>query len=318
MSEITATSYLRAPVQRFFFEESNNLHNELISLHNFAQPMATAMWHFRHVINEELQAVPPPSVHQLSLKYNTAPETRGTTNLIYPFCTVSWDDQRRRIAELILVNTIAIFEVWCEELCSKLGADELSIRFQFPTNANRSKGVWSAIDELTATESSPLKGTVYPALLQSKKCSPSHLDNLLKCFRYFKELRNCFMHRGQKCDGKLFGAQSAFLPIANDSALGMEFTPEHSTFQIGDPITLSLHGVLGFTDVILRIVTTIDAELSRSTQAETEIVRRIKSVKQTPIKRSDTLRSIFNTFGIQGVAISSDLKSLFKASAVLE
>lgn len=133
-----------------------------------------------------------------------------------------------------------------------------------------------------------------------------------------KELRNCFMHRGRRCDGKLYGAQSEFLPVASAGALGMAFTPDHSTFQIGDPVSLILHGVLGFTDVILRVVTTIDAELSRSVQAEAEIVRRIKAAKETPIKRADTLRSIFQTFGIQGVVITPDLASLFKASAVLD
>jgi hypothetical protein len=186
----------RASVQRFFFEESNDLQNEIISLHDFVLPMSTAMWQFRQVIDQELRADPPLTATQLAKKYNTAPRTRGSTNLIYPFNTISWDDQRQRIAELALVNVIAIFEAWCDEICIKLGHTELAIKLQFPTNPTRTKGAGSAIDELTATESAPLKGAIYPALVTSKKYSISHLDNMLKCFRYFKELRNSFMHRG--------------------------------------------------------------------------------------------------------------------------
>ncbi len=308
----------RAPVQRFFFEESNNLYNEIISLHDFVQPMSTAMWHFRHVIDQELRADTPLNAAQLAKKYNTAPKTRGTTNLLHPFNTISWDDQRQRIAELALVNIIAIFEVWCDEICTKLGRDDLAIRLQFPTNATRTKGAGSAIDELTTTESSPLRGAIYPALVRSRKYSLSHLDNLLKCFRFFKELRNSFMHRGRRCDGKLYGAQSEFVPVANTGALGMDFVPDYSTYEIGDPIQLSFRGVLGFTDVILRIVATVDAELSRSLLAEAEIIRRIKSAKRTPIKRPDSLRSLFNTFGIQGVVVRPDLVSLFRSNAVLK
>lgn len=307
----------RPSVQRFYFEESNNLQNEIIALHDFVLPMSTAMWQFGNTIKQELQSASPPNAAQLAKKYNTAPKTRGTTDLIHPFNTISWDAQLQRIAEISLVNVIAIFEVWCEEICTKLGRPDLAIRLQFPTNASKTKGVGSAIAEITVSESNALKDSIYAALINSKKYSFSTLDNLLKSFRYFKELRNSFMHRGRLCDGKLYGAQSDFLPVANAPLLGMDFVPEHSVFQIGDSIELSLHGVLGFTDVILRIVTTVDAELSRSVLAEPEIINRIKAVKKTPVKR-ESLKSVFNTFGIQGVQLSPCLISLLKDHAVLE
>lgn len=307
----------RPSVQRFYFEESNDLHNAIIALHDFVLPMATAMWHFRQVIDEELKSDAPPTAAQLAGKYNVAPNTRGTTNLIFPFSEITWEEQRQRIAELALVNIIAIYEIWCDEICTKLGRSDLAIRLQFPTNAAGTKGVKSVVEELVVTESLPLKGAIYPALTSSKKYSMASIDALLTCFRYFKELRNTFMHRSRLCDGKLFGAQSAFLANASTSSLGMDFVPEHATFSIGDEVSLSLHGVLGFTDVILRIVTTIDAELSRSLPAEAEIIRRIKSAKKTPIKRSDSLRQVLHTFGIQGVSITTDFSSLMKSNGVL-
>lgn len=307
----------RPSVQRYYFEESNNLQNEIIGLHEFVLPMSTAMWQFRSIIGTELQSVSPLNASQLATKYNTAPNTRGSTDLIRPFSTITWEEQRQRIAELALVNIIAIFEVWCDEICGKLGHPDLAIRIQFPTNASKTKGVGSAIDQITTVESVAIKGAIYPSLTRTKKYSMPTLDNLLRCFRYFKELRNSFMHRGRKCDGKLYGAQSEFLPVANEASLGMDFVPEHSSYQIGDSIDLSLHGVLGFTDVILRIVTTVDAELSRSESAQAEILRRIKIEKKTPIKRVESLRSVFNTFGIQGVNITPDLISLLRSNAVL-
>ncbi len=312
------TTHERAPVQRYFFRKTNDLHNEIISLHDFVLPMATALWNFRQVIDSEIAKETPPTAAQLAKKYNTAPRTRGSTNLIFPFHTISWDEQRQRIAELALVNIIALYEVWCEEICGYLGDGELAIRLQFPTNASKTKGVRSAIDELTVTESAPIKGSIYPALILSKKYSLSSLDNLLRCFRYFKELRNSFMHRGRRCDGKLYGAQSEFIPVSDKISLGMKFVPEHKFHQIGDDVELSLHGVLGFTDVILRIVTTVDAELSRSVVAESEIVERLRSAKRTPIKRPESVRSIFNTFGIQGISISPDLITLLRSENVLE
>jgi len=237
---------------------------------------------------------------------------------VTPFHAISWEEQRQRIAEIALVNVIAIYEVWCEEMCNKLGHDDLAVRLQFPTNAARTRGVGSAIDQLTSSGSAALKSSIYPALTLSKKYSIGSLDNLLKCFRYFKEMRNTFMHRGRRCDGKLYGAQSEFVPVANAAALGMTFVPEHSVYQIGEPISLSLHGVLGFTGVILRVVTTVDAELARSSLADTEIVRRIKTIKKTTIKMPNSIRSVLNTFGIQGVHMSGDFINLLRSNSVLE
>lgn len=304
-------------VNRYFFEASNSLHSETIRMQDFVQPMATAMWNFRQVIQAEMNSIPTPTKQYISKKYNVGPQTRGTTDLIYPFQGITWDDQKRRIAEISLINLIAIYEVWCEEICSNLSSPSMYIKLQFPTNQTRSNGVWFAIDSITVNESAPLKGSIYPSLISAKKYSGQTLDNLLKCFRYFKELRNSFMHRGRLCDGKLYGAQSEFLPVASTAGLGMDFVPKHKVYAIGDPVEVDFQASLGFTDVILRIVKTVDAELSRSVFAESELIGRISKAKITPIKDSNSLKGIFNTFGIQGVKLTSDLITMLKSNNVL-
>jgi len=60
-------------VQRYLFEEANNLQNEIISLHDFVLPVATAMWQFRQIIEHELRSTPAPTAAALAKKYNTAP-----------------------------------------------------------------------------------------------------------------------------------------------------------------------------------------------------------------------------------------------------
>lgn len=304
-------------VNRYFFQISNNLHNEIIALQDFVQPTATALWHFRSVISNEIGSNPALTAPDLAKKYNTAPKTRGTTNLIVPFESISWDVQRERLAEIALVNIIALYEIWCDEICSSMGSADQAVKFQFPTNISMTRGVRSGIEALTQNISPGLVTGIYPSLKKASKYSLSNIDNLLKCYRYFKELRNCFMHRGRKCDGKLYGAQSEFIPVATKAGLGMSFIPEHKVYAQGDSIELSFHGVLGFTDVILRIVTTIDIELSKSIQAEPLIMARIASVKKQPTG-DKTVRSILNTFGIQGITMTAELKDLMQQHNVLK
>ena len=120
------------------------------------------------------------------------------------------------------------------------------------------------------------------------------------------------MHKGKKCDGKLYGAQSAFIPIANKADLGMGFVPDYTAVQIGDKITLSLHAVLGFTDIILRLVSSIDAELAKAQPSEAIIAARIAASKSAPIAAT-SLRSLFNTMGMQGVQITPDLIAMLRS-----
>lgn len=48
----------------------------------------------------------------------------------------------------------------------------------------------------------------------------------------------------------------------------MKEVPTHEAPVLGNPIKLHLRGVVGFSDIVMRIVSTLDAELSRSIKAE--------------------------------------------------
>ncbi len=97
----------------------------------------------------------------------------------------------------------------------------------------------------------------------------------------------------------------------------MSFVPEYTATNIGDNISLSLHGVLGFTDVILRIITTVDAELAKAPLGESIIVNRILDTAQTPLTRK-SLPAMFNTLGMQGVTLTPDFIAMLKTNNVIQ
>ncbi|MGF7211962.1 hypothetical protein GGE65_006584 [Skermanella aerolata] len=303
-------------MNKYFFQETNDFHDEIISLHDFVLPAATALWNFRQTIGDEIKNNSKVTATELAAKYNTAPTTRVSTNLITPFRDHTWDQQRERLAEVALVNVIALFEIWCDELAELFGRKELAIKLQFPTGPHNTDGVGFALSELAAVKSPAIANSIYSSLSRTKKYSLSKLDNLLKCFRYFKELRNCYMHRGRKCDNRLFGWQSQFVVVANEASLGMDFIPEHKIYKIGDDVSLSLHGVLGFTEVLLRIATTVDAELSATPVGEKVLVERISKTASTPLMR-ERLPNLFTTMGWQGVPLTTELLTVLKAAAII-
>lgn len=303
-------------VYKYFFQCTNDLHNEIIDLQDFILPAATALWNFRKTINHEFSEDLLVTPDYLANKYNTAPLTRGSTNLIIPFRETSWENQREKLAEISLVNIIALYEIWCENICSLFQKPDMAIKLQFPSPASESNGVKFAIKDLQSGGSSIIDSHVKPSLQQSKKYSLSTINNLLICFRYFKELRNCLMHRGRTCDGKLWGAQSAFVPVANQNLLGMDFVPEYFPAQQGNSVRLSFHGILGFTDVILRIATTIDAELSASPEGEINLLNRMRERTTMPTKLQK-LPNLFVTLGWNNIDFKEDFVQFLKNNGVL-
>lgn len=303
-------------MNKYFFDQTNVLHDEIVSLHEFILPTSTALWNFRKIIADELNQRPGMTVSELSHKYNTAPGTRGTTNLKIPFITHTWERQRERLAEVALIGVIALYEIWCEQLCNFFARDELAIKLQFPSNATQTNGVHFAITEMAINASSIITTSIYPCLVSSPKYDLQNIDNLLKCFRYFKELRNCLLHRGRKCDGKLYGAQSEFIPVATKQGLGMKFVPRHSVFTLEGGVDIELHGVLGFTEVILRIITTVDAQLSKTSQGEVALLQRIRASNTTPLLRRKLPR-LFDSLGWKGVTVTPSLVQYLDANGIL-
>jgi hypothetical protein len=173
-------------MKRYFFEQTNGLHDEIVALHDFVLPTSTALWHFRKVIADELGRDRLTTIASLSKLYNTAPGTRSSTNLKTAFVTHTWEKQRERLAETALIGIIALYEIWCEQLCGIFRRDDLAVKLQFPSNATHTNGIKFAISIMSAPLSTIIAASIYPSLTASKKYDLNNVDNLLKCFRYFK------------------------------------------------------------------------------------------------------------------------------------
>jgi hypothetical protein len=82
--------------------------------------------------------------------------------------------------------------------------------------------------------------------------------------------------------------------VANPAEFGLVEVPIHHTVTLAKPIKRELRGGIGFSDVILRIIRTYDAELSESALAEKQIKARVQSIpaKGRFIKKGDSERRI--------------------------
>lgn len=264
---------------KYFFNATVNAHKQATYMFDFVWPTAAAMWNLRWQVNGYLQIVPTCTNEQLEARFVEGANIKGA-NLRRACIEHTWDQQKESFAGLLLVNSIALFESWIDDVLDDLGKNTKTINkaLQFPdSTATAGKGALWAIAEITNVESSELKTAFYSALTSGHYYSISKLDEMLLCYRYFKELRNCYMHQGGISNQKLIDAYNSFSSIATPSKLGVKEVPMHYIPSIDTVTRLSLRGTVGFVGILLKIIITLDAELSRAKMSEKSFIEKWKA-----------------------------------------
>lgn len=288
-------------MQEAFFQATQNALSTLTSLCDLIHPITVSMWNTRSQVIGTYIVNPNVTPHQMAAKYGLGSSIHGV-NFKKVFKDTPWEIHEENIAWLFLNNIFPIYEGWLEELhnqvFSSLNGNISTSFMQFPSSCGRGNIV-QEITRLTANESSIDKAAFYSQYSLKKYRCFSKLDNFLVCFRYFKEIRNCYMHNNMLADVKLIDAYNAFRLLTAPSDLCMSEIPKHYAPILNKKIQISLRGVIGFSQIIIQIMVTSDAELLRSKYAEAELLRRLSAAVPTPLTiNSDRSRAIRQIKGI--------------------
>ena len=262
----------------YFFTASEDASEEMAALFNFVWPTASALWNLRWQVKGFLAEAPNAPNDQLAQRFISGSGIQGA-DLKNACINQSWEAQQERLAQIILMNAFSIYENWADRILVSIGQPEDSgARLQRPDTPGQA-GLSGTVATLTALESPTLKAAYYPIYAAEKRYSISILPNLALCYRYFKELRNCLAHRGGLASDRAEAAYIAFTPVSSHASLGMRGTLVHFPAVKGQPVKLSLRGVVGFSEVLLRIITTVDAEFSKAATAEPYFLDRVRAPK---------------------------------------
>jgi hypothetical protein len=252
-----------------FFVASYNALANITDTYNTVWPIAVGLWNLRYQVKGIKAEFPTITEAQLAAKFSVGSGIHGV-NYKNAFEENTWENQQSNFAWILLNSTIPIFEGWLESL-RDTNFPTLNVKaMQFPQQAI------SEIRRLTTPESVVLKNSFYQIYSNKKWRSFAKLNNLLCCFRYFKEMRNCYMHNGRRADTKLVNAYNDFHPIATASDLDVSECPEHYVPVIDQLIKISLRGVVGLSFIVIKIISTVDSELLKSVQAEAEVISRFR------------------------------------------
>lgn len=290
----------------FFFESTRNAHSQHTALYDFVWPTATAMWNLRWQVDGYLRVVPNAREEQLTARFAEGTDIVGC-NLRRACVDHTWDQQKEGFARMLLINAIANYEGWIEGILEGFGRNIKPLQIGFQSDGP--KGIQWALNQLLAVKSPLMVKCVHPELRKGRYYAHSKIDPMMKCYRQFKELRNCVMHRGNIADQRMNDAYLAFAAVAAPADLGVSEVPKHFPVVIGDPVRLSLRGVVGFSHIILKLMATIDAELAQTPFAETLLLKRWQNthdprltVAGDPVRRYSRLRRMAQSAGLLPMA----------------
>ena len=131
------------------------------------------------------------------------------------------------------------------------------------------------------------------------------------------------MHNNTKPDLSLIKAEQDYSSISATD-LGTQEPPEYIAHTTNSKVKLSLRGVVGFGDIILRLVCTLDAELAYSNNAEKIFIDRWKrkhgnktTLPSNPDSRQQKIRKLFRQIELPAPQASPQLEIWLKSLSII-
>lgn len=259
-------------ITKLFFTPSKLLTAQITELFDDIWPVVTAMKNLRWQVRGYYEENKIGANENLSRKFVEPIDKTNRPNLYRTCIEEEWEDQEYFIAKILLVQTFACYEAWCDNILKVLhrNSNNDGKKLQFPNLIN------PLLSAMKTGASPELTNSLYPQYVaNSKLYAPQCLEDWLKVYRYFKECRNCIMHAGGIANDATVTAYESVKTFTTTDLM-VEEVPIMYEPVVGEYLKVSLRGVVGFSQIVLRIVETLDIEMIQCKYADEYFVNRIK------------------------------------------
>ncbi|WP_421549156.1 hypothetical protein [Pseudomonas sp. QD4] len=297
--------------QRLFFNSSKTIVAQMTAIFDFIWPTAAAMWNLRWQVKGLVGENPDIGHDALLGRFVAGSDIRGV-NLRRSCLESTWEQQKEQFAKIMLSEFCALYEAWYSSLNEELSG-------LLPGRKKKDYEYPAILAQIqTMPDSLPLESVIYTVLVQNKKYNQSALPHMITCYRFFKELRNGFIHGGGVAGTNQLNAYKLYASLTA-ADLGVAEIPEGPVIVAGGIYNVTLRGVVGFGDVVLRLITTLDAELSRKQVAEPVFIKKWKETITNNYtlpadeKEADNLmRRLVGKLNLKAPATALPLKNFLK------
>lgn len=186
---------------------------------------------------------------------------------------LSWQDEEQYISELLLINACAIFDTWVDSFVNAVFHSTSSAEKK-KIKDDTKKGDFSRLNFALSNEPGSSLGFCFNI---TTKRQDAYIDNLRLVYKYFKSCRNCCAH-----GNRLFSSASVRdytnIKGLTKSDCGLKEFPSIIEAKINSPLKLILRGVVGFYDILIRIIGHYDSYATEKIAVEAELLIRCKEL----------------------------------------
>lgn len=271
--------------RRCFFNQSKLLEAQVTELFDDLWPTVTAIKNLSWQVTGYYHYNNIKTNTELTRKFVEPEDITNRPNLYRMCIDQTWDNWEFRLAKNLLTNLFALYEGWLECLVPKLfGAVSYTStikELQFPTSYNH------ALSIIQNSGNTTISNSFYDLYKnKNKQYNCTHLCNYFSVYRYFKECRNNIIHNGGFADQKLVDAYNNILSLTHTDLDVSEIPRIEPITSVGQVVKLYLRGVVGFSQIVLKIVYTLDVEFIKCENNEAIFVSAMKEFNKGKITPS--------------------------------
>lgn len=261
--------------QRFFFNATGEAIRKLTGAIDDFSSALIAIKNMRCQVQGVLSECPGYTEPQFNVRYSAIIGFRWK-NFRKVFKDDPYEKQVKSFSRYLLFSTCALYDAWIEQLVAeRVLPRRLTKSLQFPGEEFRLKSF------VLGNTAAIVSNVFYPYYKKNKKYYYAGIIPLLHCYRVFKEMRNCIIHAGGKASKDFVKAQRAYLHVCTTKSLGQPTLPMGARLSEGDDLNPTYSEVFGFTDVVIRLLASFDAELARTKNGQAYFLRQY--MLKTPI-----------------------------------
>jgi hypothetical protein len=287
--------------QALFFEASQGVTERLGELFNFVWSNTVAMWTLREQVEKFIAEVGNPTEKELADRFVKASGVSSAD--LRTTCTKwTWETQKEQFAKILLFELCGLYESWLEDVVAHAmpagTSDEVLSRLrkglQFPSSMdknNHSRGFAQAIAQINNHRSPMMVQDFFPVLKANRKNSWREMETMLKAYRYFKECRNKLIHTGGIVTPDLMNAYNE-LALVDPKDLCLKGPLQLPVLELGKRISIALPDIVALSNIIHRVIITLDAALAVTQGSEEVLLERIRKIlsKGKNISKTDVVR----------------------------
>lgn len=259
-------------IRKTFFRETQNVLDEITKQFDFVWPSLAGIAFLQKEV-KEFQNINLQATEEDFESHFIEDKSFARISFTNIFPNKSMEEFKSEQAKALLYSLFSIYEGWLLILKNKnLISDSQFTALQFYDNT----GTHRVLNRLSRVESDMLKRAFYSHLTNSNKYSSHCFNKQLLCYRLFKEIRNAFIHNAGVCGTQLNNTYQLYTTqITTPSDINASELPRMAPLLVGDNINLDIYDVIGLSDIIIQMIRTIDAELSKAQRSEAYFINEL-------------------------------------------